>query len=232
MAKSKIIKDLANSAVDTMTALKRAKVLLTEIDNEDVNKWVNYEIAGYPADAILPDYRITKGTLIGSYFKGSMLTHMTWTNVSIPLGKMPDEYKDKLLTVEFRESVDSLKQLAEKSIGDNNRLGKVIPADYFPVIANYNSDPFMMITSASVIISEQSIADIFAAIENRLLDVLILLEKEFGSLDDLDLDVTTKTEDELRNIGEKIILFVYHDQSVTIGNENRIKGTHIASSIQ
>lgn len=49
MAKSKIIKDLANSSVDTMTALKRAKVLLSEIDNEDVNNWVNYEIAGYPA---------------------------------------------------------------------------------------------------------------------------------------------------------------------------------------
>ena len=41
MAKSKIIKDLANSTVDTMTALKRAKVLLSEIDNQEVNNWIN-----------------------------------------------------------------------------------------------------------------------------------------------------------------------------------------------
>ena len=42
-----------------------------------------------------------------------------------------------------------------------------------------------MITSARVIIGEQCISDIFAAVENRLLDVLILLEKEFGNLDEL-----------------------------------------------
>ena len=34
MAKSKIILDLANSSVDTMTALKRAKVLLLELGND------------------------------------------------------------------------------------------------------------------------------------------------------------------------------------------------------
>ena len=44
MAKSKIIKDLANGSVDTMVALKRAKVLLSEFNNEDILNWINYEI--------------------------------------------------------------------------------------------------------------------------------------------------------------------------------------------
>lgn len=57
MARSAIIKDLANSTVDTMTALKRAKVLFAELGNDDLLEWVSYEIAGYPADANLPDYR-------------------------------------------------------------------------------------------------------------------------------------------------------------------------------
>ena len=38
MAKSKIIKDLANGAIDTQTALKRTKVLLQDLDNEEVLK--------------------------------------------------------------------------------------------------------------------------------------------------------------------------------------------------
>ena len=88
MAKSKIIKDLANSNIDTITALKRAKVLFSELGNEKLLNWVNFEISGYPLDADLPSYRIEQGSLMGSYMKGSMASHMKWTNVSIPLGKI------------------------------------------------------------------------------------------------------------------------------------------------
>lgn len=40
MAKSKIIKDLANGEVDTITALKRAKVLVSDLEK----RW-NFEMA-------------------------------------------------------------------------------------------------------------------------------------------------------------------------------------------
>ena len=50
MAKSQIIKDLANGKVDTQTALKRTKVLLQDLENDDLLDWVNYEIEGYPHD--------------------------------------------------------------------------------------------------------------------------------------------------------------------------------------
>ena len=41
MPKSKIIKELANGTVDTLTALKRAKVLLSEFDNTELNNWIS-----------------------------------------------------------------------------------------------------------------------------------------------------------------------------------------------
>lgn len=232
MAKSKIIKDLANSKVDTMTALKRTKVLLSEVGDDEVKKWINYEITGYPSDVKLPEYRIAKGGLFGSYFKGSMASHMTWTNVSIPLGSMPDEQQDMLLTAEFREGVEALKQLERNISVKDSHLSRVIPADLFPLIAHYNNDPYMMITSARVIIGEQFLTNIFSEIENRLLDILLLLEKEFGNLDDLDLDVTSKAPEELQEIGDKINYIVYQDHRVTIGNDNSIKGSTIASSMQ
>lgn len=232
MAKSKIIQDLANSKVDTMTALKRAKVLLSELGNNELLNWINYEITGYPSEVNLPDYRIERGNLIGSYFKGSMVSHMKWTNVSLPLGKMPDDLKDGMLSVQFREGVDALKQLSENSADGSNQLGKVIPADFFPAIATYNNDPYMMITSARVVIAPQCINNIFSVIENRLLDVLILLEKEFGNLDELDLDVSSKTPKELEDITNKIIVIVYNDRSVNIGDGNKITKSDIASSLQ
>ena len=157
---------------------------------------------------------------------------MTWTNVFIPLGKMPDDLQESLLQVELRESVDSLKKVAENSAAKDAQPGKVIPADFYPIIAKYNNDPYMMITSARVIFGEQCITNVFAAIENRLLDILILLEKKFGILDELDIDVTSKDPEELQDIAEKIILIIYHDQSVTIGDNNKIKDSTIASTIE
>ena len=50
MAKSQVIKDLANNTINLQTALKRVKVLLQEFDDEKLLEWVNYEIEGYPSD--------------------------------------------------------------------------------------------------------------------------------------------------------------------------------------
>ena len=44
MPRSKIIKELANGTVDTLIALKRTKVLLTEFDNVELNTWINNEL--------------------------------------------------------------------------------------------------------------------------------------------------------------------------------------------
>ena len=82
-----------------------------------------------------------------------------------------------------------------------------------------------------VVFSEHIISNIFSNIENKLLDILILLEREFGSLDELDIDVTTKSEEELKNINNQILVLIYNDYSVSIGDGNKIKDTTIASAI-
>lgn len=232
MPRSKIIKELANGTVDTLTALKRTKVLLSEFDNYELNDWVNYEIMGYPDGVEIPLYRIVRGNLMGSYFKGSMVSHMKWNHVSIPLGEMPDTLKETLLTVYFREGVDALKQLADKVALSDRHMGKSVNADFFPTIAHYNNDPYMMITSATVEIGNQCVHNVFSAIENRLLDILILLEKEFGNLDELDIDLTKKSDDEKDEIIKQLHIIVFNDNSVNIGNENRIKDSNIASRIK
>lgn len=114
MAKSKIIKDLANGEVDTMTALKRAKVLISELQDNELLNWINREISGYPIEATLPDYRIVEGNLLGSYLKSSMAAHMKYSNVSLPLGKMPDDLRSKLLTLQFRKGNRGVKVVIGK----------------------------------------------------------------------------------------------------------------------
>lgn len=230
MARSKIIKDLANGEVDTMTALKRTKVLLSELKNEELSNWVDHEISGYPQDAPLPDYRKARGQLFGSYIKGSMAVHMKYTNVSLPLGQMPDELRDEFLAVHFREGVEALKKLLESIRGDENaELGKNIPADFFPAIAKYNNDPYMVINSARVVVGIQYLQNVFSTIENKLLDVLITLEREFGNLDELDIDVSGRTTEELDSLCKKIHLLIYNDYSIKIGDDNTIKNSSVAT---
>ena len=63
-----------------------------------------------------------------------------------------------------------------------------------------------------------------------MLDVLLLLEKEFGNLDDLDIDLTSKSNDEIQNIASNIMILLYNDNSIVVGDNNRMKDTSISSA--
>lgn len=227
MAKSVIIVDLANGNVDLSTALKRTKVLLSELGNNEVIDWINCEICGYPNDADLPAYRRAKGSLIGSYIKGSMAAHMSYSNVPLPLGSMPEEDKAMLLSLDFHDGVDSLRHLMKSADASNAPISKTIPADCFPAIAHYNNDPFMCISSANVVVSPHFICDILSTVENKLLDVLLLLEGEFGVLDGLDIDIDSKTPEQMESLSNSISILVFEDNSVTIGDGNTFKNSEI-----
>lgn len=180
MAKSQIIKDLANGTVNTSTTLKRAKVLLQELGNKELLQWVNFELMGYPDGIELPSYRVTEGNLYGSYIKGSPAAHMKCTNISLPLGNMPADLKKQVLSISFREGAEALAQLMESRRG--KETAKPIPADFYPAIAHYNDDPYMFITEAKVILNSQEMQNVLSAIESKLLDCFCYLENQFGNL--------------------------------------------------
>lgn len=227
MAKSQIIKDLANGKVDTQTALKRTKVLLQDLENDDLLDWVNYEIEGYPDDVEIPDYRVIGGQLYGTYFKGSMANHITYNHVPLPLGNLPDEIKEDILTIKIRQGIEALKGvIAESEKNDNSGLMKPIPAEYYPYIAQANNDLGMIIATASVELNMPKVLNIFPKVESKLLDILSYLEKQFGNLDDLDIDIESKSEKELNNIINHIHVLIYNDKSVTLGDNNKIKNSN------
>ncbi len=232
MAKSQIIKDLANGNITTQIALKRTKVLLQEFGDATLLEWVNCEIQGYPSIEHLPEYRKIDGQLYGTYFKGSMINHMIHNHVPLPLGNMPDDTRKSLLTANITESIEALKALIEEKRKDKSgKFVKYVPADYYPYIAQYNDDLGMIIETASVELSMPQILNIFPKVENILLDILRYLEKQFGNLDNLDIDVDSKSEQELKEITNHIYVIIYNDQSITIGDKNKIKNSNIISKI-
>ena len=233
MAKSQIIKDLANGTADIQTALKRTKVLLQELNNDKLLQWVNYEIEGYPENADIPDYRIIGGQVYGTYFKGSIATHVQYNHVPISLGNLPDEIKNDILTIKITQGIEALNAMViESRRKENGGLTRLIPSELYPHIAQANNDLGMIIVTASVELNMAEILNIFPKIESKLLDILLFLEKQFGKLDDLDINTESKSEEELERITNHIYVVIYNDKSRTIGDKNKIKDSNIASSIE
>lgn len=145
---------------------------------------------------------------------------------------MPEDITNQLLSVYFFEGVDALKYLAHQTEKNKDNIYKIISADLFPIISHYNNDPYMIITSAHVAVGSYHVLNILSIIENRLLDALILLESEFGNLDELDIDVSSKSPEEIDKILNKIVVIIYNDHSIDIGDGNKIKDSTIASIIK
>ena len=73
------------------------------------------------------------------------------------------------------------------------------------------------------------VSDIISKVKTKILETLLFLEKEFGNLDGLDIDISTKTEEELKSIIQHIQVNLY-DNSIAIGNNNKIKNSNIVTN--
>lgn len=229
MARSQIIKDLANGNCDLSTALKRTKVLIKLLGDEKILKWINCEIEGYKEDDVIPEYRKFSGDFVGTYIVGTMGHHVKYSNVSIPLGKMPKEQRSAFLTASVKQGIPTLEQMLKDS---NARFTKNVPADIYRAIEKFVDNPLFTIASGDVVYDKMQIMDIMPYVENTLLDMLLLLEKEFGNLDDLDIDVDSKGEEQLDNIHNSLCVMVFNDNSVTIGNDNKFRDATVAANIE
>lgn len=220
MAKSKFIKELANNTIDITTALKRLKVLLIDLDKAEINEWIDCELNGYKDTSKIPSYRKFVGQVKASFIIGRY-NMMKYTDTPLPTCNIPDDIKEFIEEVVFSESISAIKLM------EGERIGKIIPPEFYSYLTKgTNIDS---ITSAQIEIPKTTPREVISAVENRILDILILLEKEFGNLDELDLDITNKSPKELETISNKITVIVYNDCSVNIGDNNKIKDSQICS---
>jgi len=219
MKKSKMLKDFAQNKIELETILKQLKLLLVDLEKDELVKWIDYEIEGYPTSSEVPKYREYPGIL-----KGSFLNYgAQCKNVPIPLkSDTPEIVKESTRKVAFREGVSALKKLKESS----GSVYASIPGDLLISIQQCAAVSMTYLMKAEIEVSDTVPYSILSAIENKVMDILLLLEKEFGSLDELYLDLTGKDNDEIEKIANNITIIIY-DKHVEIGNDNVIKNSKI-----
>ncbi len=219
MAKSKMLKEFAQNKIELESLLKQLKLLLVDLGKEELVDWVNYEIEGYPANANLPEYREYPGILKGTFLN----YHTQCSNVPIPLKpNSPEVVKECTSKVSFREGVTALKKLQTS----NGKISASIPGDLLFSIQKYSAVSMTYLMSADIVVSDTIPNSILSTIENKAMDILILLEKEFGCLDDLSIDISERDEKEIEQIANNITIII-NDNHIEMGNDNTIKNSTI-----
>lgn len=63
MAKSKIIKELANNGILFEVAINRLLIIASDINNKELAQWAEKELNGYSSKDVIPPYRVIKNTM-------------------------------------------------------------------------------------------------------------------------------------------------------------------------
>lgn len=221
MARSNIIKDFVSKRADLDTTLKRLKVILYSLEYENCIDWLDKELNGYSETDELPLYRILEGQVYGTYLKGTPASYVKSSNNLIPIENLPKELKEAIVNIQVYNDIETIKNSIDKNI----TMGKPIPPEVCSIISKTYS---IWLSSATVKIDTTQLMSIIKQVEKKTLDILLELEKDFGNLDELDVDLSNVDKSIISEVNQNIIAIIY-DKSVTIGDSNKIEESNFNS---
>lgn len=216
MQRSKIIVELIRDEINVVQAMNILNLLLQDNNNEKIKRWLNSEINGYKAKEKLPQYRIISSEIKGNVVAGYSII----SNMNIPIKK---EFNESVLKIKIRQGINEILQYAkaEEEIEHHN-LSMEIPLDYLNSIALINGQ----VTHAHRELSIYAFTNIINSLKPILLNILQELEKVYGNLDNYYIDMKDK---EKKEKVDKVIINII-DNSINIGDQNKIEKTNIGDS--
>lgn len=211
MAKSQILKDIANGTVSLEVSLKRALLIASDLKNEKMVEWIKNELYGYPTGVEVPKYRIISGYFKISYVSG----YQKISNQPVGATILPDSLQD-FANYKCREGINFI----EDASLSKEQL--IIPyADLIPYLKKHSS--LISVLDFYMELPTVGFKSIYSSISRELMDMLLKIDAEFGNLDDLDISPSNEQMKEINNyINIKI------DSFTNIGNDNEIKDSSIA----
>ena len=215
MARSKIIVDFVQDNIPLSKMLLRLKTLIFELHNAEILEWINCEINGYDETKEVPEYRKIRGDVTCEIFQINRIIK----NICLPLNSN-DEHIIKITTCPCKDSVAAIERMMNKEDGT---FMSVIPIAAYPYLQK-NVKINGYIQNARVTYATHQFSDIYSAIKNKVLDIILTLEQECGILDSYDLNFTETSREKIIQIIQNII---FEDNSISIGNNNKIKDTNI-----
>lgn len=215
MKRSEIIIELIKNEISVVQAMDILNLLLQDITDEKIKKWLYCEINGYNAKDKVPEYRIVKTNLKGNFIAGNYQC----TGQDIPL--KPQCIKDYANT-KITASIYEISQFAIAE-QENESHSLIIPLHAVIVqdISMINGE----VISAYRELPLYSHTNILNKIKSKLLQIFIELEKKYGNLDEYYIEFANDKKG--KEVVKDITNIIYTDNSVHIGDDNKIEKSNV-----
>lgn len=215
MKRSKIIIELIKDEINVVQAMDILNLLLQDLTDKKIKKWLDYEINGYENDKDVPKYRIQKANVVGDYISG----RLKCSGKDIPL---KPEYIEDYSKVIITAPVSQIMQL---SIAEKESKEHCLAIPLHPVLAQQISLVNGEVISARRELSIYSHTNLLALIKSKVLKIFVELEKKYGNLDNYYIDFSNKRIE--KEIVKDITNIIYTDNSVHMGNDNKIEKSNV-----
>lgn len=217
MAKSKIIKELANNSISLDVALSRLFIIASDIGNDELQQWAEWELHGYGKNK-LPEYRYAKNTV----FKYSGINgNYKVNNAPLPLLEIIKNEDPSTFYIPITDGIATI----EGFINNPSQIEIGRDITWAAVLV------FKMSGIQCYSIKQIVPINIFEGIVNTLkmllIKIFIKLDKTYGCLDGLDIDTDSISPEKVSETNTTINKYIFVDNSVTIGNKNKIEGSEI-----
>lgn len=169
-----IINDLVNTDTSLNDPLLKTKVLASRIKNAQLLEWVNSELTGYDEEAVLPDYRIEFGVLMGNYLNGNFQV----SNAQISIPNISKEFKELYTKIDNRDSVEAVANLVGKkniafSVSNDRKM-------YLENEIRRQGNHRFQLLNLHIHMPANFLSNIVSNVRSKLLEFMLQLEQEFG----------------------------------------------------
>ncbi|ADU28480.1 hypothetical protein [Evansella cellulosilytica] len=213
MARSQLLKDAVGGKESIENILLRLKVILADMENENIMNWVNGELEGYKDKDNLPPFRILKGHITGTYLVNFQFQY---TDAPVPLENLlSKEQIDEIETVKIYDGVATIQNILQGANAES--YGTVVPTAFCYAI----SKDELQIAGMKVKIASNQLNGIVSRVKSKLVEVIMELEKEFENLDELDIRDQIRESESAKQVIYNIESIVY-DESIRVGDKNKI----------
>lgn len=197
MAKSQLIKDIASNKISVEEGLQRLLVITSNFDNSKINRWILSEINGYNHESSLPNYRKNIGyRLVYSGINGNFKME----NQPLSLLYFSEQFREGINRNDIYINIKSIESIIKNDGTAGEDLTYLAP----DVLKNTSIRCYKIYKEYSNLSLEQVLSNI----KSKLILFLLDLEKQFGNLDNLDLEeghITLEKADAVSNRFSEII---------------------------
>jgi len=219
MAKSKIIKELANNSISLDVALSRLFIIASDIGNDELQQWAECELHGYGKHKP-PEYRYAKNTV----FKYSGINgNYKVTDVPLPLLEIMKTEDPSTFYLPIPDGISTIEGYV------NNPTQNEVGRDLTWAAGMVFKMSGIQCYSIKQIVPLNIFEGVLNTVKMLLMKIFIKLDNTYGCLDDLDIDTDSISPEEIASTNVTINRYIYVDNSITIGDKNKIDSSEILS---